>query len=155
MTAIEEKGSCYCGAIEFTAKGSLIFSGFCHCKMCSRISQNYPVHLLGLSPPESFVVTKGADKMKTFVTPPGKFSHDFCSECGTTVSQGPVGGPFRALFPVNFKHEDGVSQKLPAHLEPKFHLNYENRVRDIEDDLPKFKAFDSGPKMDNKGNILA
>ena len=76
------------------------------------------------------------------------------------VYQAPEGAGFRAVFPVNFKIETdddtvpcGKSCKYPEELMPKAHMNYENRVLDVNDDLPKFTAFQSSPRMNNDGSL--
>eukprot|EP00284_Hemiselmis_tepida_P013724 CAMPEP_0174935408 /NCGR_PEP_ID=MMETSP1355-20121228/53686_1 /TAXON_ID=464990 /ORGANISM="Hemiselmis tepida, Strain CCMP443" /LENGTH=133 /DNA_ID=CAMNT_0016182097 /DNA_START=12 /DNA_END=413 /DNA_ORIENTATION=+ len=132
-----------------------MFNGMCHCKLCSRIAGCSPVHLIGVTPKATaFEVTKGADKLKTFTSTNGKFSHDMCTDCGTRLCQGPTGADFRAIFPVGFHIEQGDKGcMLPEELRPKAHMNYENRLFDHHCDLPKHKAF-GDPMMDNSGNIL-
>ena len=92
-------------------------------------------------------------------------THAFCTECGSFVPAAPKGAGFRALSPVTFcietkleeNKEDGeedpsssavlrssmcgVSCLLPAELLPTQHVNYENRLRDYHDDLPKWRTF--------------
>ena len=70
---------------------------------------------------------------------------------------------FRARFPVNFHLETddsslpcGKSCKLPDELMPTNHINYENRVMDVQDDLPKYTAFGppfvEGERLNNDGS---
>jgi len=70
---------------------------------------------------------------------------------------------FRALFPVNFHIETddsslpcGKSCKLPDELMPTNHINYENRVMDVHDALPKYTAFGppfvEGERLNNDGS---
>ena len=66
---------------------------------------------------------------------------------------------FLAVFPVNFRIETddptapcGKSCRLPEELMPKAHLNYENRLMDANDDLPKYTAFQSSPRLNNDGS---
>ena len=76
------------------------------------------------------------------------------------IYQCPDGAGFRAILPVNFHIEAaaddpnipcGKSSKLPNELMPTAHTNYENRVMDVHDDLPKFTAFSSSPRLNNDG----
>uniref|UniRef100_A0A7S1EFA7 CENP-V/GFA domain-containing protein n=1 Tax=Hemiselmis andersenii TaxID=464988 RepID=A0A7S1EFA7_HEMAN len=156
MATIDEKGYCSCGAIEFSCKGDVKFNALCHCKLCSRFAGVSPIHIVGVSPKATaFEITKGADKLKTFITPNGKFSIDSCSECSARLAQGPTGADFRAIFPVVFHIEQGERGcLLREDLKPKVHMNYENRLYDHADDLTKFKEFGSSPKMDNSGKII-
>jgi hypothetical protein len=41
---------------------------------------------------------------------------------------------------------------LPKELLPTAHMNYENRLMDVEDDLPKYTAFSSSPRLNNDGS---
>eukprot|EP00283_Hemiselmis_rufescens_P025931 CAMPEP_0173441334 /NCGR_PEP_ID=MMETSP1357-20121228/23905_1 /TAXON_ID=77926 /ORGANISM="Hemiselmis rufescens, Strain PCC563" /LENGTH=157 /DNA_ID=CAMNT_0014406909 /DNA_START=48 /DNA_END=521 /DNA_ORIENTATION=- len=156
MAQVDETGVCYCGAVEFSCKGSIVFAALCHCKLCSRTAGCSPCHIVGVSPKDTaFNVTKGEDKLKTYTTPSGKFTHNWCGECGVRLSQGPVSANFRAIFPVAFHIEDGDKGcMLKEHLKPTVHLNYENRTYDHADNLPKYQAFQSSPKMDNSGKII-
>mmetsp|Transcript_28583 Transcript_28583/g.53585 ORF Transcript_28583/g.53585 Transcript_28583/m.53585 type:complete len:88 (+) Transcript_28583:270-533(+) len=77
-------------------------------------------------------------------------SRYFCKICGCLVHQGPVSAPFRAVVPVTFKIEGLLPEKYQA----KVHFNYENRLCNVADKLPKFKTFPPKNKMDNEGNLL-
>jgi hypothetical protein len=106
-----------------------------------------------------------ADKVTATYADARPMTHAFCTECGSFVYQRPKGAGFRALSPVTFcietkleeNKEDGeedpsssavlrssmcgVSCLLPAELLPTQHVNYENRLRDYHDDLPKWRTF--------------
>jgi hypothetical protein len=68
----------------------------------------------------------------------GSLVHGWCEDCGTRIYQGPKDSAMRAFYPINFHIEDGKNCMIPKELMPKCHLNYENRLRDWQDDLPKF-----------------
>ena len=61
---------------------------------------------------------------------------------------GPEGGSFKVALPRMFQISDGKNCKLPAELLPKAHINYENRLWDWNDDLPKMGCF-SDPVNNN------
>ena len=59
------------------------------------------------------------------------------TECGVIVHQGPDGAPYRAVPPTIWhKYGTVVADKY----KPTKHVNYESRLLDSTDDLPKFKA---------------
>lgn len=144
-----------CGEVQFAVKGSVIFNELCHCRACSWARGCSPVHLIGVQDP-GFTVTKGQELVKE-VKGKGQMLHQFCSACGSFICQSPEGEPFKAVMPTSFHivGADGVSCLLPLELLPKHHVNYENRQMNWSDDLPKYKTFDSSPRLDNSGNPLA
>ena len=77
-----------------------------------------------------------------------------CKTCGVNVYQHPKGGTFKAVLPTNFHIEQGdVGCLLPDVMRPTTHINYENRLLDSADNLPKCKAFPGGALMNNDGTI--
>ena len=138
----------------------------CHCRACSRARGASPAHLM-LLPTSHLTITKGITEKKLKVcNGMGKMVHAFCTECGCYIYQFADYGPaydYRAVFPVNFHIETpdpttpcGSSCKLPTQLLPTAHLNYENRVMDATDDLPKWTTFMSerfGPRLNNDGTL--
>ena len=91
-------------------------------------------------PPASLKTTAGADKLKTYEITP-KFHKQFCSECGTGVWQYPASKPFIAIFPSLLETNSVKAPKLAAAMKPQMHVNCENSLVDIKDDLPRFKDF--------------
>ena len=66
--------------------------------------------------------------------------------------QGPEGAPFRAFYPRYFNgYIEGKSNALPEALTAKVHFNYENRMWDFNDDIPKFAAFPPNNPVNNDG----
>lgn len=150
------KGACNCGAITFTVSGDPIFNLFCHCRACSRARGVSPSHLYAV-PNEQFSIDQGEEHLQV-KEGMGRLVHAICIKCGCHIYQCPDGAKFRAVLPVNFHIETpdssnpcGVSCKLPKELLPTAHVNYENRLMDVEDDLPKYTAFSSSPRLNNDG----
>ena len=149
---INQSGQCACGAVKFVTQGKINFSVFCHCKACSRFRSMSPVHLLGV-PAENFRIVDGEDKVKIghgF----NKIIQGFCVECGSAVFQCPEGANFRALYPTTFQigDPDLPSCLLPEKYLPKFHVNYENRLINIDDNLPKYEIWMTGNRLNNDGS---
>ena len=46
----------------------------------------------------------------------------------------------------------GKSCMLPEELMPLKHMNYENRIMDAFDDLPKYTAFNDSARLNNDGS---
>lgn len=128
-------------------------SGYCHCKTCSRGHGVSPVHLV-VVPNEAFTFTKNSEDNTKIVEDKILFCR--CKTCGVCVYQQPKSKPFTAVLPVNFRIEQGgVACALPDNLKPTFHLNYENRLLDSADDLPKFKEFpgENAVMLNNDGSL--
>jgi hypothetical protein len=155
MSTIDETVKCVCGAVEMKATGDMLFSGMCHCKACSRARGMSPVHLVAVGK-DGLSVIKGEEFVK-IGNGHGSMRHAFCSQCGTGLWQAPENGGFRALFPCTF-HIGNPAEPgciLPDKYKPSAHLNYENRLSDWNDDLPKFKTFvQAGVRMTNDGQVI-
>lgn len=158
----EQAAWCHCGAVEFKVEGYLRMSGFCHCKSCSRNRGVNPVHCIMVQPRDCLTITKGEDKVRMLTTDlgMGPMDRNFCVECGCMIWQGPreIRGfgkacPWRTFMPTCFRFEQGEKgAKLPKYLLPWAHFNYENRLMDVDDNLPKFDSFPGlGALVDNKG----
>ena len=147
---INQTGQCHCGAVAWKVAGKPQFNGFCHCKNCCRNMGMTPVHLIGFDP-SMFEFTKGEDNTMNYK--PGEVRRLHCKTCGCICVQGPP--TIAAVHPTNFQIEDGKSCMLPKALLPQVHLNYENRLMNYNDELPKFAGFPGGDMMDNEGNVIA
>ena len=150
---IDYIGGCFCGAVEYEAKGEVRFNFLCHCRHCSTGVGMCPVHLCAVVGGDVKFL-KGADKVKTFAGN-GSLRQTKCTECGCALYQGPEGAPFKAYYPRQLKgYVKGKDNKYPADLAPTAHINYENRVFDWADSLPKYSAFPSSTPLDNAGNPI-
>jgi hypothetical protein len=70
----------------------------------------------------------------------GKIIFCQCKTCGVKVYQHPKSGAFKAVLPTNFHIEQGeVGCLLPDSMKPTSHVNYENRLLDCSDALPKVR----------------
>jgi hypothetical protein len=136
------KGKCNCGKVTFELNGDPMMNCLCHCEGCSSgLGSSCSVHLYIVPTEENYKITEGEEHLKKY---DGKGSLKFwkCTECGSPVYQGPEGAPFRGFYPRSFLgYVDGKVNTLPDHLKPRFHVNYENRMWDINDLLPKFAVF--------------
>ena len=153
---LHQRGQCLCGCVKFEVDGKIIFNELCHCRACGRARGMTPVHLIGVK--GDFKILQGQAKVKT-VHGIGTMRHTICSDCGGGLYQRPEGKDFYATFPTSFRIESPVAEGvpssfLPANLQPHYHANYENRLYNFHDELPKYKAFPDSPRMTNEGQVM-
>ncbi|MHC4894101.1 MAG: GFA family protein [Planctomycetota bacterium] len=153
---IDAKGSCHCGAVRFRIQGEMMLSAYCHCRNCTASKGASPVHLLAISGADSFQVEDGSGETATRAS--GRMRFTTCATCHGPVVQHPDGAPFRVVFPINLElgrgeaGEDHGADRIPDEWAPQMHLNYENRLFDWSDGLPKFKVFVGGDELAEDGH---
>ena len=170
VKSVKENGSCYCGAVKFTIEGPAMGGFWCHCRACTRSKAAGPSLLFGIGGGDGVITyTEGKDKVKTSKPPQwAPLCNTFCGECGSHIVQWPEGAPFRGVYPATFEYESGkntahtgaddksavaaASCELPEQYRPGMHLNYENRLLPVNDDLPKFK--NAPPAFGGDGSML-
>ena len=136
------KGSCFCGAVQFTVSGEPAGMGYCHCESCRSWSAS-PVNAFSLWPPAALQITRGADNIGTYNKTEQSY-RKWCKTCGGHVfTEHPGMGlidVYAASIP-EFPHRPGI------------HVNYQETRLRIKDGLPKMKDF---PKeMGGSGVTLA
>lgn len=151
MVEIIQTGRCNCGKIKFKLSGTVRMNGYCHCKACAAGQSQSPVHIIGVSSSD-FEIIEGSDSLSVG-NGMGSMRHGFCKHCGSSVYQHPDGADFKATFPATYHIQDasGPGCKLPSEYLPQAHINYENRLMDSTDSLPKFKVWPSGERVENDG----
>ena len=135
------KGSCFCGAVEFTVSGEPAGMGYCHCESCRHWSAG-PVNAFTLWSPEAVKITQGADNIGTYNKTP-QSSRKWCKTCGGhLLTEHPEMGltdVYAAVLP-----------QLP--FQPGVHVNYQESVLHVRDGLPKMK--DMPEEMGGSGDTL-
>jgi hypothetical protein len=124
------KGSCFCGAVQFTVSGEPAGMGYCHCESCRTWSAG-PVNAFTLWKPESIKMTKGAENVASFKKTE-RSVRKWCKTCGGhLMTEHPHWGlvdVYAAVLPeLSFK--------------PGIHANYSETVLHMRDGLPKQKDF--------------
>jgi hypothetical protein len=136
------KGSCFCGAVQFTVSGEPVGMGYCHCESCRRWSAG-PVNAFTLWKPEGVKITRGADNIGTYSKTPRSF-RKWCKTCGGHLfTEHPTMGltdVYAAVIP-DLQYKAGV------------HVHYQETVLRIKDGLPKMK--DLPKEMGGSGASLA
>lgn len=124
------KGSCFCGAVQFTVSGEPVGMGYCHCSSCRHWSAG-PVNAFTLWKPEAIRVTKGANHIGTFNKTETSY-RKWCKTCGGHIfTEHPTLGltdVYAAVLP-GLEFKAGV------------HVNYQETVLRMKDGLPKLKDF--------------
>lgn len=136
------RGSCFCGAVEFTVSGKPEAMGYCHCESCRHWSAG-PVNAFSLWKPDALEVMKGADQIASYHKTP-RSHRKWCRTCGghlfTEHPQWGLVDVYAALIP-------GLA------FEPGVHVNYQEAVLHIHDGVPKQK--DLPKEMGGAGEIVA
>ncbi len=136
------KGSCFCGAVEFTVSGEPAGMGYCHCDSCRHWSAG-PVNAFTLWSPEAVKITQGADNIGTYNKTP-QSSRKWCKTCGGHLL---TEHPEMGLIDVYA----AVLPQLP--FQPGVHVHYQESVLHVRDGLPKMK--DVPKEMGGSGESLS
>ena len=122
------KGSCFCGAVQFTVSGEPAAMGYCHCSSCRHWSAG-PVNAFTLWKPDTVKITQGADVLGTYNKTPRSF-RKWCKTCG---------GHVLTDHP-QWKLIDVYAATIPSFpFKPGVHVHYQETVLPIKDGLPKLK----------------
>jgi hypothetical protein len=136
------KGSCFCGAVQFTVTGEPAAMGYCHCESCRTWSAG-PVNAFTLWKPQALQVTRGADQIASFAKTP-KSQRKWCKACGghlfTEHPAWSLVDVYAAVIP-DFPYKPGV------------HVNYQETRLPMRDGMPKMK--DLPKEMGGSGALLA
>jgi hypothetical protein len=124
------RGSCLCGAVEFSVSPPTLFCGHCHCTMCQRNHGAAYVTWFGV-PWEQFSLDKGQDELVRHASS-NHGTRSFCGRCGSS------------LFCESTKRSDHVdivlaSMQAPIDRPPQAHVHWDDRAEwtRIGDELPR------------------
>ena len=124
------KGSCFCGAVQFTVSGEPAGMGYCHCESCRTWSAG-PVNAFTLWKPESVQMTKGGDNVASYKKTE-RSVRKWCKTCGGHLM---TEHPHWGLVDVYA----AVLREFP--FKPGIHANYSETVLRMHDGHPKQKDF--------------
>ena len=122
------KGSCFCGAVQFTVTGAPVGMGYCHCESCRSWAAS-PVNAFTLWKPDALIVNRGADNIGTFNKTPKSY-RKWCKTCGGHVF---TDHPGLGLVDVYAAAIQGFK------FEPGIHVHYQETVLRVRDGKPKMK----------------
>ena len=134
-------GSCFCGAVQFTARGAPVAMGYCHCQSCRHWSAG-PVNAFSLWQPDAVKVTQGAEHIGTYNKTPISY-RKWCKLCGGHLfTEHPTMGL-----------TDVYAAMLPTlEFEPGVHVHYQETVLHIHDGVAKMRDMPS--EMGGSGEAL-
>ena len=136
------KGSCFCGAVQFTVSGEPAAMGYCHCDSCRTWSAG-PVNAFTLWQPQALRITRGADNIGSFAKTANS-QRKWCKACGghlfTDHPQWSLVDVYAAVIP-GFPYKPGV------------HVHYQESRLPLHDGLPKMR--DLPKEMGGSGAVLA
>ncbi|MEO0817553.1 MAG: GFA family protein [Pseudomonadota bacterium] len=123
------KGSCFCKAVQYEARGLLSPLGHCHCESCRKI-HSAAFNTTALTAYEGFQWTVGGDVVASIESSPGKHRY-FCPKCGTHLV---------ALYPEQKRavlRIGSLDSPLPA--DPVVHIWTSEKAPffDFDDGLPR------------------
>ena len=126
----EYSGECFCGTVRFMVTGDPEAMGYCHCTSCRRWSAG-PVNAFSLWKPDAVKITAGEASIASFKKSENSI-RKWCKACGGHLfTEHPLWGlidVYAAVLP-----------GLP--FKPALHVNYQETVLPMRDNLPKQKDF--------------
>lgn len=135
-------GSCFCGAVQFTAMGAPEAMGYCHCESCRHWSAG-PINAFTLWDPGALQVTQGADNIGTYSKTPNSL-RKWCRTCGGHVF---TDHPKMGLVDIYA----AVLPNLP--FEPGVHVHYQETALPIRDGVTKLR--DVPAELGGSGETMA
>ena len=130
MSEARVPGSCFCGAVRFSAQLPTLFCGHCHCSMCRRSHGAGYVTWFAV-PRARFVLESGEAELARFRSS-DHGTRSFCRRCGSS------------LFCESTRHPDQIDIVLanmhgPIDRPPQFHIYFDDRVDwvVVNDGLPR------------------
>lgn len=86
MTSTHVKGSCLCGAIQYSVQGEVIRFYHCHCQRCRKATGTGHASNLFMEPESALHWEKGEDMLQRYNVPEAKrFYNLFCRKCGSSM----------------------------------------------------------------------
>ena len=135
------KVHCQCGAVEARLANSPIVHAVCHCEDC-RDLLDIPFHALTAWDKDDVLIEKGENDLSIYNHPSLEMSRVFCRNCGETIFNTNVMG-WRVVSQLLISKCN--NNEIPENLRSDKHFFYEQRVVDIQDDLPRYLRGTDGP----------
>ena len=123
-------GGCFCGAVRYRLLSTPYDTGWCHCRICRRIS-GAPAQVFTTLPRADLVIEQGVDAIGTIRTT-SFGERRFCTRCGTPLT-----------IAVDHQPDEiditAASLDVPDVVAPSFHIYYADRIAwaSAGDDLPR------------------
>jgi len=127
-------GGCLCGAVRYEASTSPLDVGYCHCRMCQKVS-GAPVLPWASFAVESFAYTESQPQV---YRSSAHGQREFCAQCGSQIA-------FRATDENKTVEINVGTLEDPTSVCPQYHIWCDSQISwfEIHDDLPRHPR--SGP----------
>ncbi len=122
------EGGCLCGALRYGSSAEPLGVGYCHCRMCQKLSGSTVLPWVSFSP-GSFSYTKGSPKI---YTSSNWGRREFCAECGSQIA-------FRTTDTEDTVEINVGTLDDPESVTPQYHVWCSSQVSwfDTQDELPR------------------
>jgi len=90
------RGSCHCGAVQFTARTRIEAPFMCNCSRCRRLNM-----VMTSVPAADFSLVSGGEMLKTYRFNSHKIAHQFCIQCGVQSFSSGTDQKGNALYVIN------------------------------------------------------
>lgn len=149
-------GECYCGAVKFYCDGDPFFTQYCHCNKCREVAsqskrdadkQGYAWTAGYLT--SSFNITSGINNLDEIIRNNAKLL--LCKSCHSFIYGISLDPDKQAGIGIN-ANNFYFTGTMPESFIPVRHIWYENRIINVDDNLPKFK--DAPKKQFGSGELF-
>ncbi len=128
-------GGCLCGALRYTSSAEPVEAGYCHCRMCQKLSGATVLPWASFST-SSFAYTEGRPKI---YTSSAHGQREFCAECGSQIA-------FRATDTDDTVEINVGTLDDPGVATPQYHVWCNSQVSwfDTQDELSRYPESGEG-----------
>ena len=126
-------GSCQCGLNQVEFYSTPIARFICHCLVCQKYTGQPYADVSVFKSSQILDMDIRATQLKRYKLPPN-IQRGLCKKCQKPSVEFGLLGKLVIIATKNLKSQNN----LP---EPKMHIFYHRRIRDIEDELPKYDGF--------------
>ncbi|MFQ6005334.1 MAG: GFA family protein [Woeseia sp.] len=132
---MKHTGGCLCGAVRYGSSDEPVEAGYCHCRMCQRLSGSAVLPWVSFAT-GSIAYTEGSPKI---YKSSGFGQREFCPECGSQIAYRRTDNP--ATVEINAGTLDDPSAMMPEH-----HIWCDSQLPwfDTADDLPRYPEWGPG-----------
>jgi len=123
-------GHCLCGNIQYRIEGDPVWSGYCHCESCRRMTGSVVTNWLGIKDSDIEFIRGQPTKYKAEGVTRG-----FCPNCGSSLT-------YEATqFPNYIQVHIGTLDE-PNAIMPHAHVHFAEKIEwfDVSDQLPRFEG---------------
>lgn len=124
-------GGCLCGALRFSSSAEPVEVGYCHCRMCQKLSGATVLPWASFAS-GSFSYTEGQPKIYISST---HGQREFCEACGSQIA-------FRATDSDATVEINVGTFDDPEVVAPEYHVWWDSRISwfDTADNLPRYSG---------------